>query len=389
MLFASALFCLCFGDAEAKRVALIIGNAAYRVGPLANPVNDATAVAEAFIKLGFEKVVLKTDLTGNDLRSELRDFSSDAAGADVAVVYYAGHGTEIGGQNYLIPIDAQLARASDVAFEAVALSDVLAGLEGARNLRLIILDACRNNFFPMAGGTRSVHRGLARIEPENNSLVAYAAKEGTTAEDGAGRTHSPFTEALLKYLATPGLEVRLMFGRVRDAVMAATSPPQQPYIYGTLGGTEVYLNKSAPLFGGTNAERLEEVRTTYSKEGNSIFGHEGEAFLPIGAPFVGKWATSQSSCSATGTLGDKERMVIFYANYAKYIIPNQVGGMSYSVDHLCYGGQYSRSGDAASFVAKCDGSVLSITSNGLMMTGLGPDGANLQLSKCQRTSKAR
>ena len=125
---------------------------------------------------------------------------------------------------------------------------MLAQLDGVRKLKLVILDACRNNPFAPAGAKRSVSRGLAPMEPEDNTLIAYAAKDGTTADDGVGRRHSLFTEALLKHIATPGLEVNLLFRRVRDDVIKATShdaQPQQPHVYASLGGQELYLLPSA------------------------------------------------------------------------------------------------------------------------------------------------
>jgi branched-chain amino acid transport system substrate-binding protein len=227
------------------RVALVIGNAAYKVGPLQNPGNDATAVADSLkAQLGFDKVILGRDLRAEAFRSLLREFAREVAGAELALVYYAGHGTEVAGRNFLIPVDAALAKASDLDLEAIALDVVLSQLDGVRKLRIVILDACRNNIFPLAGGHRSVGRGLSRIEPEgDNTLVVYAAKHGTTADDGSGRRHSPFTEALLKRMGTRGLEVRQLFGYVRDDVMAATRRVQQPYIYGTLGGPPMYLRQ--------------------------------------------------------------------------------------------------------------------------------------------------
>jgi uncharacterized caspase-like protein len=228
--------------AEARRVALVIGNGDYRVSPLQNPVNDAVAVAQTLEhKLAFDKVILRTNLSAEGFRAALLEFARDSSGADLGVVYFAGHGTEIGGRNFLIPVDARLARAGDLDLEAIALETVLGQLSGVTRLKLVILDACRNNVFPLSGAKRSVGRGLARVEPEGNTLVAYAAKDGTTADDGAGRQHSPFTEALLKYVARPGLEIRQLFGYVRDEVAAATAHQQQPYLYGSLGGPGFFL----------------------------------------------------------------------------------------------------------------------------------------------------
>jgi tetratricopeptide (TPR) repeat protein len=225
-----------------RRVALVIGNARYKVEPLRNPGNDAAAVAEALEKvLKFDKVIARQDLSLEGFRTALREFSREVAGADLGVVYFAGHGTESGGRNYLIPVDAALAKASDLELEAVALDAVLAQLNGVRKLKLVILDACRNNIFPLAGATRKMSRGLSRIEPDENTLVIYAAKDGTTADDGVGRMHSPFTAALLKHIGTPSLELRFLFGKVRDDVLIATGRAQQPYVYGTLGGEPVFL----------------------------------------------------------------------------------------------------------------------------------------------------
>jgi caspase domain-containing protein len=228
--------------AEARRVALVIGNADYKIAPLDSPVADAVAVAEAIERqLRFDRVILKRDLSAQAFRDALRELAQETGGAEVGVLYFAGHGIEVGGRNFLIPVDARLKAARDVELEAIALETVLAQLDGVSTLKLVILDACRNNPFPLAGSTRSVGTGLARIEPEGNTLVAYAARHGTMAEDGAGSGHSPFTGALLKHIATPGLDVRQLFGYVRDEVMAATGQRQQPYVYGTLGGQGLFL----------------------------------------------------------------------------------------------------------------------------------------------------
>jgi hypothetical protein len=237
-----------------KRVALVIGNSAYFHAPaLRNPGNDARAIADLLKQIGFDDVGLRLDLGFDGLRLALRDFGQKANGAEVAVVYFAGHGLELGGENFLVPVDAALKSASSVAFEAATLSSVLDAIRPAARLRLVILDACRSNplaaRMQVAGGlTRSVPRGLGRIEPTGDVLVAYAAKAGTVAEDGNGR-HSPYAEALLSTLATPGLDVRLAMGRVRDLVLAKTGGTQEPFVYGSLGGANVALVSPGP--GGT------------------------------------------------------------------------------------------------------------------------------------------
>jgi hypothetical protein len=218
----------------------VIGNSAYSVGPLSNPLKDAAAVAGVLRDIGFDRVLLRTNLGTDGMRAALKEFRREVDGAEIGLIYFAGHGTEIGGKNYLIPTDARLARASDVDLEAIALDTVLTQLDGVTKLKLVILDACRNNIFPLAGGKRALTRGLARVEPEDNTLIAYAAKEGTTADDGSGE-HSPFTTAFLKHVRTSDLEVRFLFAEVRDDVLAATGRQQQPHLYGSLGRDRIVL----------------------------------------------------------------------------------------------------------------------------------------------------
>lgn len=228
-----------------KRVALVIGNSAYKHVPkLPNPANDATAVALLFKSAGFE-VYTQQDLGVAEMRRAVRDFSDAARDADMAVVFYAGHGIELAGTNYLIPVDAKFERDLDVEDESVSLDRVLTVMEPAKRLRLVILDACRDNPFSKSMkrtlASRSIGRGLARVEPTTtDTLIAFAAKAGSTAADGEG-THSPFTVALLQHLATPELDLRIAFGRVRDEVLKNTRSRQEPFVYGSLGGNNVSL----------------------------------------------------------------------------------------------------------------------------------------------------
>ncbi len=229
-----------------KRVALLIGNSAYQHAPkLSNPASDAGAVGVLFKSAGFDSVEVDENLSVSEMRRVVRNFSERARDADIAVIYYAGHGIEVGGINYLIPVDALLRRDIDVEDEAVSLDRALQVLEPAKRLRLVILDACRDNPFAQSMArtlaSRTIGRGFARVEPTtSDTLVAFAAKAGQTAADGEG-AHSPFTTALLKYLTTPGLDVRLAFGRVRDDVLSSTGNKQEPFVYGSLGGTTVTL----------------------------------------------------------------------------------------------------------------------------------------------------
>lgn len=229
-----------------RRVALVIGNSDYSaVGKLANPPRDADALAGALRDSGFAEVTVIDDAGRDEFIDALNAFADSASGADWAVVYYAGHGIEMDGINYLIPIDASLRTDRDIGDEAIALDRVIESVEGAKKLRLVILDACRNNpFVPsmrMTVASRAIHRGLARVEPEGGTLVAYAAKGGQEAIDGEGDANSPFAAALVERLRTPGLEVGKLFRLVRDDVLAATARKQEPFIYGSLPGEDFFF----------------------------------------------------------------------------------------------------------------------------------------------------
>jgi uncharacterized caspase-like protein len=256
---AAALLLVCQPAWATKRVALVLGNSAYQnAARLPNPINDATAVAATLKSAGFDVVDSRQDLKVADMRRALREFADQARDADVAVIYYAGHGIEIGGTNYLIPTDATLERDTDVYDEAFSLDRVLLAIEPARQLRLVIVDACRDNPFAdtmkRTAGTRSVSRGLARIEPTtSNTLVAFAAKAGLVALDGNSQ-NSPYTASLVRHIATPGLDLRRAFGFVRDEVLKATGNRQEPYVYGSLGGEDVALVPAKAVAAPSNAQ---------------------------------------------------------------------------------------------------------------------------------------
>src|ERR1700674_2526515 len=207
--FTVMLICATVFSAHAdKRVALVIGNAGYRnVTALPNTRNDAHDIAASFGRLGFS-VTKVTDGTFDDMRRALLQFGRDARGSEMAVVFFAGHGMEMGGENWLIPIDAELRSDNDAESETIPLRSAMLQVANASSLGLVILDSCRNNPFAAkmqrTVRTRAVDRGLVRTEPTDNVLVAYAARDGTTAKDGEGR-NSPFTTALLHHIETPGL----------------------------------------------------------------------------------------------------------------------------------------------------------------------------------------
>ena len=237
----------------ASRVALVIGNAQYAHAPkLNNPRNDARDVGAALGRMGFT-VTRVENADRPAMWRALQEFSGAAAASDTAVVFYAGHGIEVDQRNFLVPVDARLASDWDVEREAVPLDLLMRAVERAKRLRVVILDACRDNPFSesmqRAGATRSIGRGLAPVEPSGGTLVAYAAKGGTPAADGQG-PNSPYSAALLRFLEEPGLDVGKMFRKVHDAVLASTGGVQEPFVYGSLSGEDTYLG---PPPGGISA----------------------------------------------------------------------------------------------------------------------------------------
>jgi uncharacterized caspase-like protein len=244
---ALGLFCTVIWADRAfaeRRVALIIGNSAYQNAPiLPNPERDARGIADMFQKAGYEIVTTAFNVGNLDFKSTIRKFEDAVADADIAVIYYAGHGLNIHGTNYLIPIDAKLASDRDANDETITLERLVESVNGAKRLRVIIIDACRDNPFArtMKAERMASFSGMGAVQPSSiDTLIAYAAKPGTTAQDGGG-DHSPFAAALIDNLFVPGLDIRLAFGRVRDEVLKKTGYMQEPFVYGSLGGGNIAL----------------------------------------------------------------------------------------------------------------------------------------------------
>jgi uncharacterized caspase-like protein len=263
------LFLLSAVAAQAdKRVALVIGNSAYQNAPaLANPVRDAQAMAAMFQKAGFEVVNARYDAGHSQFAQALRQFEDAVANSDIAVVYYSGHGIEIHGVNYVIPVDAKLASDWDIDDEAITLDRLIAPVTEAKRLGLVIVDAMRDNPFvqtmKLQRRSKLITPGQGRVEPNTvNTLIAYAAKAGTTALERDG-DQSLFTAALLHNLFVPGLDVRLAFGRTREEVLERSGNRQEPFVYGVLGGTIVAL-VPAPAADSDAAGNLEQVKNDYA-----------------------------------------------------------------------------------------------------------------------------
>jgi hypothetical protein len=246
---ASAFFAT--AAAAERRVALVIGNSAYKNAPtLTNTTNDSNAISKLLKSSGFEVVISRNDLGVVDFKRTVREFLITAENSDIAVVYYAGHGIEMGGTNYLVPVDAKLSRDYDIEDEGVALDRLIWALQSVRRLRLVILDACRDN--PFAGRVRSaglrsaMKGGLGTLDDVGaDTLVAFAAKSGSVSYDGDG-PNSPYATALLRHLTEPGVDIRIALGKVRDDVVSMTGGRQEPYIYGSLGGATIPLVPAAP-----------------------------------------------------------------------------------------------------------------------------------------------
>jgi uncharacterized caspase-like protein len=257
--------------AAAKRVAFVVGNGAYRqAAALPNPVNDAADMAKALTAAGFD-VVLGLDLDRRAFDGKLREFARQVDGADTAVLFYAGHGLQVSGNNYLVPVDAGLASERDLDFEAVSLNFVLRQMEVGREGKtsIVFLDACRNN--PLARnlarsmGTRSatVGQGLAEVQTGVGTFIAYATQPGNVALDGSGR-NSPFTQALSAHVSEPGKNLTSIMIEVRNDVLKVTDGRQVPWDHSALT-SEFYFQGQAQAAaaapsGGAGDRELTQAR---------------------------------------------------------------------------------------------------------------------------------
>ncbi len=231
------------------RMALVIGMSNYQTVPkLRNTINDANALADTLESIGFEVDTL-IDAPRAEVEASLKDFAFRAETADLALIYFAGHGVSVQGTTFLVPVDAHVTSNKDIVTQAITLDDFLRAVDGARKMRIVILDSCRDNPFPdvidlrspeVAEGLTTGKGGLAAPEPGRGTLVAFAARDGEVAMDGGG-INSPFNTALRDNLVQPGLEISLMFRQVRDEVLTMTDNQQEPTTYGALPGVPFYL----------------------------------------------------------------------------------------------------------------------------------------------------
>ncbi|BAO30623.1 hypothetical protein SUTH_02844 [Sulfuritalea hydrogenivorans sk43H] len=230
-----------------KRVALVIGNATYKSGPLVNPVNDARAIANRLRSLGFD-IVLRENLKQREIGGVYREFRSKITPGGVALFFYAGHGVQFKGQNYFPATDADISSEEDVPLQSLNLGNLLDNMDEAKaGVSLVFLDACRDN--PFARRFRSTSRGLAKVEAASGTLIHYATRPGSVASDGEGK-NGTYTEALLGQISEPGVPVELMLKRVANTVVAKTKGKQEPWVEGSLRG-DFYFRSVAGAASGT------------------------------------------------------------------------------------------------------------------------------------------
>jgi Caspase domain len=285
------------GQAE-RRVALIIGNGAYEhVGPLRNPVNDARAMAQTLSRMGFE-VLLRENRNEDEVKQDIREWGRRLDQNSVALFYYSGHGIQVKGENYVVPIDAQIASEEEVEYSAVNMGFVTAQMERARSrVNIVFLDACRNN--PFARSFRSANQGLAMVNAPAGTFIAYATAPGDVASDGtAAAGNGLYTQQLLRYLNTPGMPIEQMHKQVRIAVSAASNGDQVPWESSSIMGDFFFAGngtqgtvQTAPSTPANRREELadaeEEAEATALRPGQRTQGSlgSGDAAMDDGSLF--------------------------------------------------------------------------------------------------------
>ncbi len=254
--------------AAERRVALVIGNAAYESAPLKNPVNDARDISAALRVSGFE-VIHKEDQDQNGMKRAIREFGTKIRSGGVALFYYAGHGLQVSGNNYLVPVDAKVTTEEEVEYETVDAGFVLAQMDSAKtSLNIVILDACRNN--PFARSFRSGANGLAKMDAPDGTLIAYATAPGSIASDGGAGRNGIYTSELLKVIGIPDLSIEEVFKRVRISVHGVTKGKQTPWESSSLMGSFSFRQSAAAT---------RDPLTVSSQPGAA-----GEARKPVTAP---------------------------------------------------------------------------------------------------------
>lgn len=257
-LICSSNFC------HAKRVALVIGNSDYTSSPLANPINDARDFESKLRRLGFNENIVKVEnLKKSNIGKTIREFTSKIQEGDEVVFFYAGHGIQLKGVNYLPAVDADIQSEDDVALNSINVAQLLDRLEEAKSgVKLIFLDACRNN--PFARGFRSSERGLNRMgDAPSGTLISFATRPGSVAADGTGR-NGLYTSHLLKYIDTPGITIESLLKKVSSSVSVETNKKQEPWIEGSISG-EFYFQAEAISIASNKMENISPINLDNEK----------------------------------------------------------------------------------------------------------------------------
>jgi len=276
-----------------KRVALVIGNGAYATAPLINPPNDARAISAALKEMGFD-VIARTNLTMRDMKVAIRDFGDRIQNGGVGLFYFAGHGIQANGKNYLIPVDAQIQKEVDVDIEGIDLGSVMMQMEGARNrLNIVILDACRNN--PFARSWRSAARGLAQVNAPSGTFIAYATAPGSVASDGAGQ-NGLYTSELLKAMRQPGLPIEEVFKQVRVRVKEMSNGNQVPWESSSIDGSFFFIPGKATV-AGNNLTNPSGSQPSSSGATSSPVTNPGANSNPVVTPSPAPVVAMRSSVS--------------------------------------------------------------------------------------------
>jgi len=265
-----------------KRTALVIGNSNYASSPLKNPVNDARDMAKTLEELGFD-VIHRTNADKKTMKDAIRDFEKKLRGGGVGLFYFAGHGMQVNGKNYLIPTDAQIETEADAEDASVEANWILGKMEDAGNdINIVILDACRNN--PVARSFRSAKSGLAEMKAPKGAVIAYATSPGDVAADGNGK-NGTYTRYLLKYLREPGLEIGQFFKKVGKDVAAETGEKQMPWMHSKFYGDFYFLADSGEKPKPPEPEKPVASQEVHSKHETYMnFETNGREWGPLEPP---------------------------------------------------------------------------------------------------------
>jgi hypothetical protein len=270
-----------------ERLALVIGNSAYKTAPLENPLNDAEDMAATLTNLGFQ-VIFKKNADQRTMEDAIRYFGKQLRNGGVGLFYYAGHGMQVEGRNYLIPVDARIESENDVKYEAVDAGRVLGQMEDAQSqINIVILDACRNN--PFSRNFRTGERGLARMDAPKGSLIAYATAPGEVAADGSER-NGIFTKYLMKHMVEPNLPIEMVLKQARIDVARVTGGRQIPWEASSLMGN-FYFN---PVKSTISTEKVEKVKNPSQSSSTTQVAAIPKIIVNKNEPWTGKWKVEGS-----------------------------------------------------------------------------------------------